>query len=114
MAYECKRLNVFSGGSRSSLATVYVTQGMMRFMTEQYAEGLRIGCMLGYVIDGDISFALSQLESAIKSHQPLGLLAGPTRAPLINTIERFLTNHKRSTGTGIELRHALLPFPTAC
>lgn len=38
LAYECKRLNVVNSGSRSSLATVYVSQGMMRFMTEQYAE----------------------------------------------------------------------------
>lgn len=34
LAYECKRLNVINSGSRSSLATVHLTQGMMRFLTE--------------------------------------------------------------------------------
>jgi hypothetical protein len=110
IAYECKRLNVTYGGTRSSLATVYVTQGMMRFMTEQYAEALPIGCMLGYVVDGDIPFAVAQLDNVIKAHQPLGLLAGPTKATPVHGVERFLTTHTRATDTVIELRHALLPF----
>jgi len=83
LAYECKRLNVIYNGRRSSLATEYVKEGMMRFMTEQYAEGLPVGCMLGYVIDGDISFAQSQLDAAIKAHQPLRLTGGPTATPPI-------------------------------
>jgi hypothetical protein len=111
IAYECKRLNVPYGGTRNSLATVYVTQGMMRFMIEQYAEALPIGCMLGYVIDGDISFAVAQLDKAIKAHQPLRLTAGPIKAAPVRGIERFLTTHVRATGAVIELRHALLPFP---
>jgi len=110
VAYECKRLNVTHGGKLSSLATAYVTQGMMRFMTEQYAEALPIGCMLAYVMNGDIPFAVSRLASAIKSHAPLGLATGPTSMTSIQNIERFLTTHNRTAGTMIELRHALLPF----
>jgi hypothetical protein len=110
VAYECKRLNVISGGRRSSLATVYVTKGMMRFITEQYAEGLPIGCMLGYVMDGDVSFAISQVTPAITSHLPLNLAAGPTTQAAIRKMERFLTSHKRTTNSMIELRHAMLPF----
>jgi hypothetical protein len=112
LAYECKRLNVIHNRTRGSLATVYVTQGMMRFMTEQYAEALPIGCMLGYVIDGDVPFAMNRLEDAIKAHDPLGLIAGPTKIAPIQSIERFLTTHMRAAGTAIELRHGLLPFPT--
>jgi hypothetical protein len=113
IAYECKRLNVTQGGSRSSLAMVYVMKGMMRFLTEQYAEGLPVGCMLGYVIDGDIPFAVKQLGDAIVAHQPLGLVAGPIKAEPAQCIERFMTTHKRTAGTMIELRHALLPFQIA-
>lgn len=110
VAYECKRLNVTHAGKRSSLATVYVTQGMMRFMTEQYAEQLPVGCMLGYVIDGDVAFAMSQLNNAIAAHQPVALATGPAAVAAIQSIARFLTSHNRTVGTTIELRHALLPF----
>jgi hypothetical protein len=110
LAYECKRLNVIYNGQRSSLATEYVKEGMMRFLTEQYADGLPIGCMLGFVMDGDIVFAMAQLNSAIQAHNvPLALVSGPTTAPSIGGITRFLTEHQRPTHL-IELRHALLPF----
>ena len=112
LAYECKRLNVINNGKRSSLATPYVTEGMMRFLTEQYAEGLPVGCMLGYVMDGDLAFALAQVNAAIDAHKaPLSLIAGPTAVvEPIDGIERFSTVHQRLSKTDIELRHALLPF----
>lgn len=113
LAYECKRLNVNNGGGRSSLATVYVTQGMMRFLTEQYAEQLPVGCMLGYVLDGDVPFANSRIAGAIGSHVPLALAEGPTPLAAIETIERFRTRHTRQTGSQIELRHALFSKPSA-
>lgn len=107
LAYECKRLNVINGGSRSSLATAYITQGMMRFLTEQYAEHLPVGCMLGYVLDGDVPFAKARLAGAIGSHAPLALTDGPTPLDTVETVERFRTRHIRPTGSSIELRHAL-------
>lgn len=113
LAYECKRLNVINGGSRSSLATVYVTQGMMRFLTEQYVEQLPVGCMLGYVLDGDVPFAHSRIADAIGGHAPLALAEGPTPLAAIEAIERFRTRHTRPTGSQIELRHALLSKPPA-
>lgn len=111
LAYECKRLNVNNSGSRSSLATVYVTQGMMRFLTEQYAEQLPVGCMLGYVLDGDVPFASSRIADAIGGHGPLALTEGPTPLAAIETIARFRTRHSRPTGSQIELRHALFSKP---
>jgi hypothetical protein len=113
LAYECKRLNVINYGTRSSLATRYVTQGMMRFLTEQYAEGLPVGCMLGYVMDGDLAFALQQVTKAIDDNKAdLSLVAGPTPASAVPGIERFQTRHKRQADH-IELRHLLLPFAIA-
>jgi len=113
LAYECKRLSVTHSRRRSSLATDYVKEGMMRFISEQYAEGLPIGCMLGYVMDGDIAFAMKQVKRAIRSHEPLGLVTGPTTAARIQNIDRFLTTHSRTNLTRIELRHAFLPFANA-
>lgn len=110
IAYEGKRLNITYRGQRSSLATAYVKEGMMRFLTEQYAEALPVGCMLGYVLDGDISFALNALNNAIAAYCPLKLTSGPTPAAPIQNISRFSTAHRRRSGAPIELRHALLPF----
>ncbi|WPE22210.1 hypothetical protein ShzoTeo12_34250 [Shinella zoogloeoides] len=107
LAYECKRLNVIHAGNRSSLATAYVTQGMMRFLTEQYAENLPVGCMLGYVLDGDVTFAQARLAGAIGGHVPLALIDGPAPLAAVEAIERFRTRHTRPAGSEIELRHAL-------
>ena len=85
----------------------------MRFITEKYAEGLPVGCMLGYVMDGDVIFAAKQLRNAILDNKGiLGLISGPIATTPVNSIKRFLTNHKRpTTGTTIEIRHAFLAFP---
>ena len=77
-------------------------------MTEQYAEHLPMGCMLGYVLDGDVPFAQARIANAIASHAGLALIDGPTPLNTINTVERFRTRHMRSAGLEIELRHALL------
>lgn len=109
LAYECKRLNVVQKSGRSSLATEYVTQGMMRFLTEQYAEGLPVGCMLGYVLDGDIPFAAERVATAIAGHGPLNLINALAPMPLTGSAMRFRTRHLRGPSAEIELRHALLP-----
>ena len=110
LAYECKRLNVVNTGGRSSLATAYVTQGMMRFITDQYAEHLPLGCMLGYVMDGDLPFAQSRLLVAIGKHAPLMLQAGPDNLDAILAVPRLLSLHARTGGALIEVRHAFLSF----
>ena len=113
LAYECKRLNVVHNGRRSSLATLYVTEGLIRFVTEQYAENLSVGCMLGYVLDGNVSEAQRRIHVAIDDRQSdIGLIAGPSPDQSIGSVKRFLSRHRRSvTGQEIEIRHALLPFP---
>jgi len=66
-AIECKRLNVVAKGKRSSLAAEYVKEGMMRFITGQYAMGLDKGGMLGYVMDGKVPDAIAFVKKAIDS-----------------------------------------------
>ncbi|MBL8500635.1 MAG: hypothetical protein JNL77_08670 [Nitrosomonas sp.] len=115
LAYECKRLNVPRSGARQSLATRYVNEGIKRFITEQYAEGLPIGCMLGYVLDGEIPFAVSSVHSAIDTNKGgIGLSTGPDKMPPLGIAERFSTDHVRpGSGSAIHVRHSLLPFPKA-
>lgn len=113
LAYEFKRLNVRNGGTRHSLATRYVNEGVKRFVTEQYAEGLPVGCMVGYVLDGDVPFATTSVYAAIaKNKCEIGLGAGPNGMASIGITERFSTDHVRpGSGNAIHVRHSLLPFP---
>lgn len=108
LAYECKRLNVTQTGGRTSLATPYVTEGIMRFVTEKYAEGLPYGCMLGYVLDRDVPFARQQVDAAIAGHPPAGVIEGPTNMAVSSGLTRFRTRHTRGNGSAIELRHSFL------
>ena len=111
IAYECKKLNVHGGdGARRSQAGAYVRDGMMRFVTEQYAKDLPVGCMLGYVMDGDLQWAYARVVAAMMSQTPtLGLQGRPISAPSIGVVQRFVTQHSRS-GRSLEMRHSLLPF----
>ena len=113
LAYECKRLNVHHNGSRKSLATPYVLEGVKRFITEQYAEGLPVGCMLGYVLDGDTDFALSRVKAALEVNKDdIGIVGRLSPGVPVSLIERFSTNHLRpNSGADIHVRHSFLPFP---
>lgn len=112
LAYECKRLNVKSNGGTKSLAARYVTQGVNRFVTEQYAENLPVGCMLGYVMNGEVSVAQSKIYAAIRDKSDrIGLTKGPVEEKPLGDAKRFSSHHIRTgSGTEIEIRHALLPF----
>ena len=110
LAYECKKLNVRREGARRSQAGSYIAEGMMRFVTGQYAEGPPVACMIGYVMDGDLTFACARIKAAIgRNRSALRLQNGPADEPPLDAMARFVTTHHRN-GDDIELRHALLPF----
>jgi len=65
-AFECKRLNVYFQDSRHSLAGEYVGKdGLMAYISEWYAQGLIQAGMIGYVMDGDVKFAVAQVNKII-------------------------------------------------
>jgi len=66
-AFECKRLNALENGSRRTLAPEYVTQGMMRFVTGQYAASMQHGGIIGYVLDGRCDDAIHLVENNIRN-----------------------------------------------
>ncbi len=115
LAYECKRLNVARNGKTNSLATPYVLEGMVRFITEQYAADLPVGCMLGHVLDGNVNAARRKVRAVISSYSAnIGLMGKPTNSQPVGAIGRFSSLHCRpSNASTIEIRHALLPFPAS-
>ena len=110
LAYECKRLNDIRKDGRRSLAGNYVQDGLSRFVAEQYAEGLPLAGMLGYVLDGDLEYAESKVRARITELRgEVGLVAEPRDAGPIGESKRFFSRHRRKPGAEIEVRHALFP-----
>ena len=112
LAYECKRLNELRHDGRRSLAKEYVMRGLFRFVAEQYSENLPVGCMLGYVVDGDVTYAASSVRAKIvECGRDVALVVGPRDDSTIGLATRFYSRHRRgSDGGEIEVRHALLPM----
>jgi hypothetical protein len=67
LCLEAKRLNAIISGVRRALADEYVREGMQRFVDGRYARFVRHGAMLGYVLDGDIHRATSNIENNIRN-----------------------------------------------
>lgn len=74
---ESKRLNVIREGKLRTYAAEYVTHGMIRFVTGQYSKAVRHGGMLGYVLDGNVSHAMTNVEGNIQTHYTALCMAAP-------------------------------------
>jgi len=71
---ECKRLNVVRDGRTRSYASEYVTFGVVRFVSGQYANKVRHGGMLAYVLDGDTTRAIENVQNNLRDrHAALGM-----------------------------------------
>ncbi len=112
IAYEAKRLNtVNSDGKRTgSQAGKYIEEGVVRYVTAQYAEKLPYGCMIGYVMDGDCQFASEKIVSALLDAKRKELVRLKPNAIVVRTDSYtwFETTHKRcGTDKYINIRHRL-------
>ena len=111
LAYECKRLNELRHDGRRSLAGRYVTEGLSRFVEGQYSDNLPLGCMLGYVLDGDVQYAAARVRATIiERGQDVALDMIPQGDIDIGVATRFHSRHRRGWRGVIEVRHALLPM----
>lgn len=79
-ALECKRLNVREmNNTIRPYHSEYVKFGMVRFVSGQYGPLVHSGGMLGYVLDGEVDYAINGVEANIrKSHVALGMIAPGT------------------------------------
>ena len=109
VAYECKRLNVPFPSGFQTLADKYVDEGVMRYVSAQYAQDLPFGVMIGYVLDSNTPRALDAVKRQIKSKAGKLLCPLPTDLPTMSFIHRFSTTHNRPTQK-IEIEHVFLPL----
>jgi len=113
IAYECKRLNVLFPSGFQTLADKYVDEGIMRYVSAQYAQALPFGVMIGYVLDSNMPKALAAVKSQIQNKaRRLHCISQESHAknlPPVSFIIRFTTGHSRASGK-IEVQHLLLPL----
>jgi len=112
LACECKRLNVpYKTGIRA-LAGEYVDQGLMRFVTGQYSNGLPLAMMLGYVMDAKTDTAKRDVKRAIALRSATIGLQSEQDAPVVDGRPvRFHTTHACVPGHVIEVAHTFLAWP---
>lgn len=108
---ESKRLNVVKNGSLRPYASEYVRFGMMRFVTGQYSKMVRHGGMIGYVLDGRVPDAMSNVEANIaQRHQELRMNPPGAFRPsevLTGDSSARETHHQRAHETGTFCIHHL-------
>jgi hypothetical protein len=99
LCIEAKRLNAVISGVRRSLADEYVKEGMQRFVDRKYARFVKHGVMLAYVLDGNITQALENIEknirnrlSELRMNKKIGLFSSTIRPDDCRTKE---THHLR-------------------
>lgn len=104
-AIEAKRLRVRS--SKDTLISGsdgYVTDGMMRFVTGQYAPYMKAGAMLGYVFDGKINEARSSIDKTVQSKAAELKLKAPkklTQSNILQDTQVDKTSHDLDRGSFI-------------
>lgn len=112
LACECKRLRVPFKSGKKTLVREYIHEGLMRFVSGQYASGLPMALMLGYVMDANVAAATRGLQRAITIRaKTIGLHTGETSHSTSAHITRFSTRHGCATGCDIQIVHNLLPWP---
>ena len=112
LACECKRLNVpYKSGVRG-LVGEYVDNGLMRFVSGQYSNGLPLAMMLGFVMNARVDRARRGLRRAMKVRaQTINLKSEKDEPIVIGRPLRFFTTHGCTAGPDIEVRHTLLGWP---
>lgn len=112
LAYECKRLNVPYRTGVQSLCVPYVEEGLMRFVTGQYANSLPMAMMIGYVMNGNHIRARQTLRKVMQVRTAhLGLSGELDHPSQPDAPSRFRSSHTCRSGHNIEVEHHLLPWP---
>jgi len=113
--WEAKRLGDRRIDPRySPLNSEYVNEGMYRFIRRQYADGLGDAGMLGYILAGDARTIVSDINQSMGSlrKNPALFVTDHLKAdePMNQFRDIYQSQHTRTDGTLINLRHLFLTF----
>jgi hypothetical protein len=111
LACECKRLNVPYKKKTITLAHQYVHDGLMRFVSGQYSEGLPLAMMLGYVMNRHADVAHQRIKRAIVRSKSAQMKSSVDEVTVAGKPIRFSTFHVCTSGDNIQVRHTLLAWP---
>jgi len=112
LASECKRLNVPCKTGVRALAGKYVDEGLMRFVTGQYSNGLPLAMMLGYVMNAKTDAAKRDVKKAMARRSvTIGLLSEWDDPAVSGRPLRFHTMHACAQEHVIEIAHTFLAWP---
>lgn len=110
-SFECKRLCVHDGKKLRTLASEYVNDGMMRYVSGQYAPSRHHGGMIGYVHTGTRDKAIKKVDKSIQDNATLLKMVPPARleacslAPSNKAIRT--SQHTRTSGP-FSIHHVFL------
>lgn len=112
LACECKRLNVpYKTGVRA-LVGEYVDDGLMRFVTGQYSNGLPLAMMLGYVMNAKTDVARCGVRRVLALRSATIRLLSERDVPVGSGRPiRFHTTHACVPDHVIEVAHTFLAWP---
>ena len=115
-AWECKRV----GGKRenreyATLVPKYITEGILRFLDEEYSVGLDDAGMLGYVLAGDVTNIVHDINASMQEprrKRPLSTSDHLVSSPAIDAFTNvYRSSHKRTVSQRtIRLHHLFLTF----
>lgn len=108
LACECKRLNVPYKKRTRALAHEYVRDGLTRFVSGQYANGLPLAMMIGYVMDAQSVLAHERIKKALQRSKLISMKSSNHPPSAAGKPIRFFTTHQCTAGDEIEVRHTLL------
>jgi len=115
-AWECKRVaDKQKSKEYAKLVAEYVPEGILRFINEEYAVDLDDAGMLGYVLAGDVSTIVQDINASIRRpHRTYQLSAKDCLASscaLGSFQDAYQSNHERfSSHKSVRLHHLFLTF----
>lgn len=118
LAFEAKRLHVKYPSGFKTEYSIYISDGMTRFVSGKYAKGLSCAGMIAYVMDSDVSRAWQGAHRSVEDDRAqLRLRAETTFSPscledsisqIISSAKVAETAHDCENGPMV-ITHLLLP-----
>lgn len=106
-SFECKRLD---GSSESSKK--YVQNGIKRYISGKYSSKMPLASMIGFVQGGSVDVNVKLINIQLRPDKNTYTIQELEEIELVDDFEgSFLSIHKRTNSSLIDLYHLMLLFP---